>query len=1087
MGIISDFINVQKLKKLFAEKKYNDVYDIIVKLHNKNKKDKWLLKWQLASNSIEEKIIKLESEKNYDQCMKVLSTLFDNKYSKDYINDFKKRIYSKGISLLETKDYDHAGRIFEAIIDYEDSVNYLKTCNSELKFENDYSQALIFYNNGNYEQALSILEQNTQNKKAKELIDKCKSKLEIKIEEKNELDNNIELDKNIEQTSKEEKVVEKVKEEKKDNQKKHAELKLITDLIDNKNFNSAINEIKTNPINNDYSLKIIEDRIKNLNYQELDDKLLIDVLNLVVLLKSDLLINKTKEYIYNLVKKNYQKNDKYAESIYLLKSLGNYKSSKEYLVNSRIALTNTTINNFLLQAFDDENTIFTKNDEYYIISMANKKQSNKKVFCVFSLYTEDIDENLYKAFANSLLEKVKKNTPYLLIDSNFYVAPVFLNVPFDSNSFYIYEYTEEGLKSINNRYFVMFKSNFEVQDEDYLMDVAKKTSDLIECVKAYTGELVLYKATLEKIESIRKYIDDSLANNKELKILIQGSARSGKTIIALCLLRYYKQFKFLLMNYYFYNSLRAAFQAKNLTFPSDRIYHHDIHRGHDVGCGINKGDKYTNYSKSFAFSINYVIVDEAQRLSNLISQKYSSFYEKDKLALESKIGIFLGDNYQRINPDYDEGLDSIKNILQRRNRKYYSYEFDSTIGIPINVVRAYRYILTDDESNLDHIDNQQITLYNNAMDFIKDFRSNEDSSKHLSTLTWYSLPSKISMTGVSPLPWDVRDNDKDFFLKKQYINQYVLSTFDVISRDLHCLYLIIPDEITYDKEDGIYSSSGKLRDDFLINHLYVNMTRATKKLVIYTGNDDLFKYLKEKIEIVSKNHFIYDNPQTKIEKENKDKQIIIPQKLNFIKYYSDNSNAEKLHEELMNYGFDGFIHASMYDNIVKILNDNELKSRDNTSGGFVDIADQDVIVRTSDFVKQKVRFYYAPGNPTLYHFNQRNGDLVYLIFDFSLINGYDVYFSNGNAGSQYSKITGVIDEALQFDWERIFSRGRISSYNHNEIVRVRNAELLVNGPVDVEKYLKKIIVKNVNVKNKLTNEFSEYADIIKVDTRYFEV
>ena len=55
----------------------------------------------------------------------------------------------------------------------------------------------------------------------------------------------------------------------------------------------------------------------------------------------------------------------------------------------------------------------------------------------------------------------------------------------------------------------------------------------------------LYKLTKEKLDSISELIEDSINRNKELKILVQGSARSGKTIIALSLLHYYKEFKFL--------------------------------------------------------------------------------------------------------------------------------------------------------------------------------------------------------------------------------------------------------------------------------------------------------------------------------------------------------------------------------------------------------------------------------------------------------------------------------------------------------------------------------------------------------------
>ena len=78
------------------------------------------------------------------------------------------------------------------------------------------------------------------------------------------------------------------------------------------------------------------------------------------------------------------------------------------------------------------------------------------------------------------------------------------------------------------------------------------------------------------------------------------------------------------------------------------------------------------------------------------------------------------------------------------------------------------------------------------------------------------------------------------------------------------------------------------------------------------------------------------------------------------------------------------------------------------------------------------------------------------------------------------------EEILAFDWATIFSRGPIlSSENKIEIVRKRDAELLVTGPVCVDKYLKRIIVKNDKVAKKIKLDFPKYSGKVLVDPASF--
>ena len=93
---------------------------------------------------------------------------------------------------------------------------------------------------------------------------------------------------------------------------------------------------------------------------------------------------------------------------------------------------------------------------------------------------------------------------------------------------------------------------------------------------------------------------------------------------------------------------------------------------------------------------------------------------------------------------------------------------------------------------------------------------------------------------------------------------------------------------------------------------------------------------------------------------------------------------------------------------------------------------------------------------------------------------------DGNAASEYSKKSQSASEIMSFDWSTIFGRGPIYDIEDKiDVIRKRDAELLVKGPVYVDKYLRKIIVKNENVAKKIKHDFPKYSGIIIVDPHSF--
>jgi hypothetical protein len=702
------------------------------------------------------------------------------------------------------------------------------------------------------------------------------------------------------------------------------------------------------------------------------------------------------------------------------------------------------------------------------------------------LKKEDVREFSSKDFANSALnvfDELKSKHGYLFVRSYVYIILVIENEPgliskADYHLFYFNTNYRFGPVNGKSQIFNNVEYSFVVKDiVSELKTMKDKNMDSLDCARAYNGQLPLYEATIEKINSLYEKIEKQEVN----RLLIEGPARSGKTIIAMQLLHKFPHATFLLMNYYFYLALRDAFAVLGLPFPSSRIFHHDLSSKREFGCAIKKGDRSNGWKKTFNLNLDFVIVDEAQRLSNLDSQTgytgivFPGFKELDILAKDSKISVFLGDNYQRINPKYDEGFDKIRSILKQSDKNFINYRFNETVGIPINLVNSFKFILDPQSQNIDSLGTHQVRLFNDASAFISDFKANPTYSKHYVTLPDYSLSSSMNGHGITIYPVELRYSDYPFFLNSETLNRYVHSTYEVISRELQSLYLIIPDSIRYIEGQGIFDAASKLNQEYLFNHLYVNMTRATQKLVIFTSNQSLFNYLNLRLAKVSE-HQLRDEWKTfKVEE----------QKLNFVTNFSEKIMAPDLKSILINYGFTGFIHATELTNLIKILTTGYLYSRDSGHDTFKDIADQNIIYKTSNFVKSNIRFYFAPRTPTLYHFAKITPQLVILEFDYSLVENFECYFTDGNAASNYSMITGNIKEAIDFDWKMIFSRGPFNDKDRNEIIRSRNAEFLVNANIPIRNFIKSITFKEQEDLDTIANQFPEFKLLCKIEKNWF--
>lgn len=264
--------------------------------------------------------------------------------------------------------------------------------------------------------------------------------------------------------------------------------------------------------------------------------------------------------------------------------------------------------NFLFYFVDrkDFEQVFGTNERHRDITKIDTSGNTSLTPYEFN-YTSKKPQGLYShrknniKFARYIFEKIKNDKSFLFVRSYVYITIVlynnedagtsdFLTFYFNTN----YKFTETNGKknfiaNVNNSYLV----------EDLVHEISNiedNNRDIFDCVKAYNDTLEYTNLTSSNIDNIVDAIEDG---NEYL--LVEGSARTGKTIIAMSLLRKYEKANLLVMNYYFYLALKDAFEALNTNFPSNRIFHQSY-------------GKAGYYDGSTEMNFDFSIIDECQRL-----------------------------------------------------------------------------------------------------------------------------------------------------------------------------------------------------------------------------------------------------------------------------------------------------------------------------------------------------------------------------------------------------------------------------------------------------------------------------------------
>lgn len=199
-------------------------------------------------------------------------------------------------------------------------------------------------------------------------------------------------------------------------------------------------------------------------------------------------------------------------------------------------------------------------------------------------------------------------------------------------------------------------------------------------------------------------------------------------------------------------------------------------------------------------------------------------------------------------------------------------------------------------------------------------------------------------------------------------------------------------------------------------------------------------------------------------------------------------------------------HFSHVENVISILNDGELLARSKATSlnkMAHDNASKKIIELTQNRYKDYVRLYFRPKSPTQYH-NEgfkakeelRISSLdaqcpvpVFLLFDIDkILNHPKVQFSEkGLAASGKVNLYNTPEEFSQLPFDKIFHDRAITESERESIVGHRHAEIIIPDKLNIDEYLRKIVVRSPAEKETLISLLSEelrekYSHMIQIDS-----
>lgn len=299
-----------------------------------------------------------------------------------------------------------------------------------------------------------------------------------------------------------------------------------------------------------------------------------------------------------------------------------------------------------------------------------------------------------------------------------------------------------------------------------------------------------------------------------------------------------------------------------------KFFHHNINKNISSkikdGCWIERGNPTTSNMWTSNYHPKLIICDEVQRLGLIPEYRnYDEFDEVKQILMHSDQSFFTGDNYQMLNSKYDQGIERISNAIQEKEQSLTKHTLPESVGVPaeigilmkcltnpqaVSIETVVRYWEKDRDFEIIFIESN----VNQLITFLDDDLSNK---KHLASPMDYAWLDYEEIIQIDTLQREksiipLGNHEKEdfaykfpYFCNEEIMSNYILSAYELISREVESLYVHIP---KFKKMQPVY-------EEWYRKHLYVLFTRPTARLVVNYDVKEDFEGVKRVVRTLQEN------------------------------------------------------------------------------------------------------------------------------------------------------------------------------------------------------------------------------------------
>ena len=299
-----------------------------------------------------------------------------------------------------------------------------------------------------------------------------------------------------------------------------------------------------------------------------------------------------------------------------------------------------------------------------------------------------------------------------------------------------------------------------------------------------------------------------------------------------------------------------------------KFFHHNINTNISSkikdGCWIKRGNPTTSNMWTNNYHPQLIICDEVQRLGLIPEYKnYDEFDEVKQILMHSEQSFFTGDNYQMLNSKYDQGIERISNAIQEKEQSLTKHTLPGSVGVPIEIGILMKYLTNPQaisiETVVEHWEEDRnfeiIFIESNVEQLITFLDEDQSNKKHIASpmdYAWLDYKEIIQIDThqrehpIIPLGEHEKEDFRykfPYFCNEEIMSNYILSAYELISREVESLYVHIPK----------FKKMQPVLEEWYRKHLYVLFTRPTARLIVNYDDKEDFEEVNRVVMALQEN------------------------------------------------------------------------------------------------------------------------------------------------------------------------------------------------------------------------------------------